>query len=285
MRQAKSVYFGGDITEARDCDYSSSKELGLTCPFCSNAVFLTRGYHRTLRGKPNFVEPFFSHYDGMGSDCENRSLTKAGKDEVEKIKKEARNQRLKLYNAYLWRMLTEDISVIQSDVTYCQSAFKTLVGSSRYESFCENAKKRLKSRGLQEVFDSMQEFVVSSEAMRERDKIGFLKGEHYFDLVDLKFHRLVCEEVRLYLMSDSAKPLFSKFITLSFIREIQRAYAGETPSDVAPLFLEGFALVEKDLDLFLRHAGRTLFALPWIELITKFAKMPKTKNIGFSKKL
>ncbi len=111
MKDAKSIYRGGDIVDASDCDFESSRKLGLICPFCSEAVYLRSGGLRHFNGESTIFTPSFCHYPNSlknvdtSVDCERRSTTPDGIREIEKIKSEKRNQRLELYNLHLWSMI------------------------------------------------------------------------------------------------------------------------------------------------------------------------------------
>lgn len=107
MKDAKSMYRGGDIVEARHCDFDSSRLLGLVCPFCNEAVYLRAGTSRIGKNKMVLVNPAFCHYPGSAEDldCERRSISGEGREEIERIKAEKRGQRLELYNKHLWDMI------------------------------------------------------------------------------------------------------------------------------------------------------------------------------------
>ena len=113
MLSAVSMYFGGDIVSAADCDYDSSRELGLKCPLCSEAVYLVRSFQRDRGGKTQLVKAQFRHYPGskFGDDCELRVLSKEGREKIEAIRIERRNQRLELYNNHLWEMFAADRNI------------------------------------------------------------------------------------------------------------------------------------------------------------------------------
>jgi len=62
MKYAKSMYFGGDIVFADECNYQSAQKLGLKCPFCDSAVFLRSESVRNVKGKLQLISPYFAHY-------------------------------------------------------------------------------------------------------------------------------------------------------------------------------------------------------------------------------
>lgn len=127
MKDAKSIYLGGDIVAAEDCDYESYRSLGLTCPFCNEAVFLRTAFFRKGVEKDTEVNPHFVHFPSSlaknGADCERRSLSKEGRAEIERIKVEARNQRLKLYNDRLWDMFSIGMGKHEVDLVQDRRSF------------------------------------------------------------------------------------------------------------------------------------------------------------------
>lgn len=108
MRYAKSMYRGGEIIDASLCDYNSTRQLGLVCPFCSQAVFLRSGSAYERQGKQIIVPDAFAHYhsdDPLSLECELRAKRKEGEDYLNQLRIEAKNQRLKLYNKRLWEIV------------------------------------------------------------------------------------------------------------------------------------------------------------------------------------
>lgn len=112
MKEAISMYLGGQVIDAGDCNYGTAKELGLKCPFCDSAVFLRSHSVRNIKGKDKIFGAYFSHYpcgNGETLECEKRALSKQGRAEIERIKIERRNQRLQFYSRHLWDMVADDI--------------------------------------------------------------------------------------------------------------------------------------------------------------------------------
>jgi hypothetical protein len=110
MRQAKSMYLAGSLMQADRCDYRSCIDFGLVCPFCNDPVFLVGESTRRKNGSTETIRAHFSHFKAdanRGKDCEARSLTKEGRDYLQKLSPLARGQRLKLFNRRLWDMIRE----------------------------------------------------------------------------------------------------------------------------------------------------------------------------------
>jgi hypothetical protein len=51
MKEAVSMYLGGFVVKADDCDHDSAKQWGLKCPFCDSAVFLRSQSIRKIKGE------------------------------------------------------------------------------------------------------------------------------------------------------------------------------------------------------------------------------------------
>lgn len=109
MKYATSIYLGGEPIQARDCDHQSSRELGLLCPTCKEAVFLVSGYGFDRAGKRISIDPHFSHYKGGSLECEMRCEQKSRED-WEKLRIEAHNQRLDLFNRQFFEVFWAAIS-------------------------------------------------------------------------------------------------------------------------------------------------------------------------------
>ena len=86
MKAAKSMYFGGDIVSAEECDYNSYERLGLKCPFCDHPVFLRAGSSRKNKGVEQTVVTCFAHFKGTSVfelNCEVRFKTTVGREKIE----------------------------------------------------------------------------------------------------------------------------------------------------------------------------------------------------------
>lgn len=114
MRYSVAIYRAGIVVDVNHCDYDSDRELGLTCPFCREAVFLRAGNTHQRRpagseeAKTVDVPPVFCHYPGVeGRECELRAARPDGQNYIERLTIECRNQRLALYNKHLWEMMQQ----------------------------------------------------------------------------------------------------------------------------------------------------------------------------------
>lgn len=230
MLEAKSMYRGGQIVCASDIEsFEQPKELGLICPFCSEALFLNSGGTRECKGKLQFINPHFSHYRcGTNSqDCERRSRSSEGRARIAVIRGEARNQRLKLYNLYLWEMAAEDRRISNKILGQIASKF----GRKQIEQRGINLHREwhkyqsdvytLSNQILEEWYSTK-----SKEALNAinpnwfNDKewaIADIKKQHqYFtSKVDLQLHQAICCEIHDFLGASSAGYVFNKFFIVS----------------------------------------------------------------------
>ena len=72
--------------------------LGLKCPYCQEPVFWRSGSEYRRRGTPVLRSASFCHHKGTGEECEAKSITKGGQDELKALQRKARGQRLSLFN-------------------------------------------------------------------------------------------------------------------------------------------------------------------------------------------
>jgi hypothetical protein len=119
MEECKSMYHGGELVSALDCDFESYRELGLLCPFCNEPVYLcgetVRQSSRTH--KLSYIRPHFKHFPGgdpLDFDCEKRAISAEGKRYLDAIRAERRGQRLELFNRYLWDMIRDGMDMDSS---------------------------------------------------------------------------------------------------------------------------------------------------------------------------
>ncbi len=112
MRYAFSIYWGGTVVDALDCDYESSRELGLHCPFCNEALFYRAGYHRIMPDQScQQVAPSLAHYPNLGKECELRATRPEDKPTCNNWEIQSRNQRLTLYNKHFVDIIRQSIEI------------------------------------------------------------------------------------------------------------------------------------------------------------------------------
>jgi hypothetical protein len=110
MDLAKSMYLWGSPIEPADCDYEDSRDLGLTCIYCNQPVFLVKEKSFVnSRGTPVNTKAYFSHYKKNDATdlCELRTATPEGRELKEFAVGAPRGQRLRLYEERFKSLLFE----------------------------------------------------------------------------------------------------------------------------------------------------------------------------------
>jgi len=108
------MYRGGLVVDANDCDYQSSRRLGIVCPFCSEAVYLKKSFQYIRDGKEITASAALCHYHSdspTAQECELRSLRREGEEYIKSLETQARGQRLELYNKRLWDFIGKDMRI------------------------------------------------------------------------------------------------------------------------------------------------------------------------------
>jgi len=110
---ASSIYQGGKLYYAADCNHSDNKRLGLVCSLCSEAVFLAKG---------EILRPCWKHYRVTTETkyCDRRSLSKEGKQALEKLQPKATQQRLKLFNRRFWEVFSFEKDIPKNPRKTCE---------------------------------------------------------------------------------------------------------------------------------------------------------------------
>jgi len=112
MDIAKAMYKGGKIIHANECDFSSYKNLGLLCPFCSQEVCLRKG---------NIRKPYFAHFPTTSSrqveDCELRASVFGNSTETSNFI-EDRGQRLEIFKKHFLEMISVEGEHIYVDLQF-----------------------------------------------------------------------------------------------------------------------------------------------------------------------
>lgn len=232
MKLASALYDGGELIDASEANYECSREKGMVCPFCKEAVFLAREHTR----KNSNVRAAWRHYrvSEQSAFCEERALSVQGKEMLKQLQPEARGQRLTLFNRRFWDIYKHEKDVPALDATtrrifddktvnllvkHCRDRWdipaimKIIPG--RIEAIVETAEKRgaelvpmLNSVGLDRLtFAEQQDVLRTAE-----------NSLNYF--ADIKFSLLrhkILSEVIEWLPTETASASFRKVIQLSII--------------------------------------------------------------------
>ena len=134
------MYRAGFQVSALDCDYESAKNLGLICPFCKEAVFWRKGSDYERTGQKISTSANFAHYnsdDPMAQQCELRAKRREGREYLERLEIESKNQRLKLFNEHLWTMFASQIGISKKELSKVRKYF----GKARVAKFARETTK------------------------------------------------------------------------------------------------------------------------------------------------
>lgn len=221
MLQCKSMYFAGNIVDASSIDsYEDYKRLGLVCPFCNEAVFFRKPvdfYYSEGINKQR--QACFSHYRG-GHQCELRSCTSKGIAEIEKIKAEKKNQRLKLYNNYLWEIISTG-EVLPKQVVYKQLKLINKKNLDRFVNTILNNWNTL-LEGLIQNLSAISDMYVDKMFFDNvpTSLIGYAKNKqsYYMDSkFDKHMHISICIEVLYYLNTVPGKYVLKKLLVHTIV--------------------------------------------------------------------
>lgn len=235
--------------QAEDCDYESSRDLGLRCPFCSEAVFLRRGTIRDRKGKREVVMASFAHYAGNphGDHCELRSQSAEGIAHVKKIALERHNQRLKLYNDRLWDLIASDRNVSRRALM----AHRKWLGDRRLGQVAITARKRWDSftreGNTYRLIDEAITIILSNSGKRYYADPLMLEESQaqsaWMQGVDLALHQTICTEVSDFLATRTAGYAWER-ITAALVLMARTAggcaYPEDFDADAVITMLPGF---------------------------------------------
>lgn len=226
MIEAKSMYWAGEIVAAHDCtSFEDPKRLGLICPFCSEALFLNSGGVRMRNKRTQFISPHFCHYKtGTDAfDCEKRALTKEGRERIIAHKIEARNQRLKLYNNYLWDMAAEDRNITSQRIgrfaSWCGRKWieNAAIETHRMWAVSLDSVYTFMAETLQEQIDGIPPKLAAFYEDIELAEQAAYQSNYFAYQVNQKQHLAVCFEIADFLATKSSGYAFSKIFKASLI--------------------------------------------------------------------
>jgi hypothetical protein len=284
MQEAKSIYLGGDIISAIECDYPDTKAFGLKCPFCDEAVFLRAGEKR---------KPHFSHYSKTPETivCENRSLTKEGREVIERAIANAKNQRLALYNRHLWELYIYEYKDGWAASRECQILATKLFGDRFIDSVVKKLqaswkegkktfhnilnevlnhytraniqeKERIEAEAMQEIVEKVPVGVKEEVEEQLRDCLAF--GNYFRYDCNHRLHREIVGEIFDFLCTKTSKYFWRKATkrTLLTIASEYKATGGDWKKLKEKEILELLPLSE-----LLSFIQNTIVSVHWIDNI------------------
>ena len=220
MRFAYSIYWGGTIVDAEQCDYESSRKLGLHCPFCNEALFLKIGHTRKMPdGSFQKVSPCFSHYPGFGIDCELRAKRPEGEAYIEKLEIESRNQRLILFNKHFIDTVRFRLNL--KDENPKIKAIRKILGKQFTKPFAdlflkqEITLERIKNEASQNVkrLRTTTKYVQVPQDIKQELVETVKEVGSYINSKNMS----IAQEIALWLQSKSATWSLDRLILFAFI--------------------------------------------------------------------
>jgi len=198
------MYLAGEIVTPDLCDHDSYKELGLVCPFCRLPVFFCTGsQYINSKQKEIIRNAHFSHFkihSEQGRLCEARSITKAGRQEIERIDSANRQQRLLLFYRHFVDLLTVGWLDENGNILNIKTIKKKL-SESDLKSYRSLAKSGLNYfRLLCKEYKTFDKFNVLSKINKEATKIAkSTKLQKELANIDLHFQVKICDEAMFFL--------------------------------------------------------------------------------------
>ena len=274
MRYAFSIYWGGTVVDALDCDYESSRELGLHCPFCNEALFYRAGYHRIMPDQScQQVAPSFAHYPNLGKECELRATRPEGQTYLQQLEIQSHNQRLGLYNKHFVDIIRQSIE-ISNEHTHIKTLRK-LLGKDFTKPFIKlflKEKINLKriqlaaSQNLEEVNQLAKLHNLTEAKRQEVREMAKTLGSFISNK-----NMLVAYEVALWLQSKSASWSLDRIILFAFIWQCEyHACIAETPQHTATLTFAKmtYQMAMKNPECILTMIYKILVSIDWQNLLT-----------------
>jgi len=260
MRYAKSMYRGGLIVDSDECDYESSRHLGIICPFCSQAVFLRKGGSYIRDGKEITVSPAFCHYqsnDTTAQDCELRSLRREGEEYIKRLEIESRGQRLELYNKRLWEIFKQDIKVTSlKEAT--QSFGKKWIEekASLTRNDLSNRLKFYLEQSLELWEQQLTEKVqIKDPKLAEAANVAWTVEERLADIrklssFDRQLHVMVFQEIIQFLSTRSGNYAYHKIFQVALIIDCANIWVAKVKTKAPQEAINAYAnYVKKDFNV------------------------------------
>lgn len=230
MKFAKSMYLGGDLVSPTECDRDSYKEFGLTCPFCSNAVFLRAESIRSLKNdRITIIPATFSHFPNVANlDCEAYSITSAGLQELQKHREQAKSQRLVIYQNNLWNIITANKNSVMLEGALDASVnYQKYTNKSKHSAineamlaFDRNFKIYLNTPNLKDWsmnFIKAVKNTSNKSLMTDKNPAQFhISVVKYFNNCDLELHYEITLEILEFLSTRSGNKIL-KTLLIYFI--------------------------------------------------------------------
>ena len=226
MFEALSMYEARTIPASQG-NHKMSKELGMICPFeeCRESVFWVQSHVKN----GTFCSAYWSHYPKSLNSryCENKALTKSGREALAKLRPQAAKQRLALFNRRFWEIYTFEKAVPRNLSQAVLNA--NVVGFTSLNEIVDHCWERW---NVQEILKHLPETIKACNnpelLLKEAKKhLNFdnpvvvdLWQEVQNELIVVDYsplrYKILCEVIG-WLGTRTAKPSYSKVLLLAFL--------------------------------------------------------------------
>ncbi|MEG3877634.1 hypothetical protein QT972_09660 [Microcoleus sp. herbarium7] len=224
MKLASSLYLGGELIPAAGSDYTTSRESGIVCPFCKEAVFLSREHER--QGLK--VSSSWRHYKMSTNSilCDNRALSAEGKQMLKQLQPESQGQRLKMFNRKFWEIYKHKKAFPPLKATcleFIDEPTLDLMVKHCHERWDVQAIVKAIPETLSVSQEALENNVVFKQLARQLPDTRSLQViiENFTNTKFSILHHKICCEVVAWLGTRSAYSSFEKVIHLAFLDAVE----------------------------------------------------------------
>ena len=264
MKLASSLYLGGELIPAAGADYTTSRESGIVCPFCREAVFLAREHER----QGFKISSSWRHYkiSANSTFCDNRALSVEGKQMLKRLQSESQGQRLKMFNCKFWEIYKYKKvfpALKATCLEFIDESTLNLMVKHCHERWDVEAIIKVIPETLSISQEALESNTVFKQLARQLPDTRDLQTiiENFTNTKFSILHYKICCEVVAWLGTRSAYSIFEKVIHLAFLDTVEALPQPIHSNQVANMAVCSIALT------------------PWEEAI----EVASDRRIGFSK--
>ena len=218
MDKCLSMYLGNILVYASDpgIDYNSYRDLGLICPFCHEPVFYRQGGVKVKNGKQVIYQPAFVHFPSKDfkdfKECELRCISPEWKGYLKVLTKDAKNQRLRLFNRRFWEMIRENFPKYPEKPR--KVVLKHFSEDAYYECYRNIRKTWLLPTTLKRIEIIIESFSrLELERKQPSENINTVKSDVN---TYLKVHKIICTEAYNFTCSQAGKEALEQMFAAAY---------------------------------------------------------------------
>lgn len=271
MKYAKALALGGELIDAVECNsYEDYYHLSFVCPECGEKVYYCKEYSSS-RSRTGKVSPSFKHHAlkdvALIERCKLR-VNNYSQPELDRRKVQSRNQRLKIYQTYFWRLFCSgsivfrDWSYEKIDDFFEEIDRKQIPELSEWKFYyLESIRNLFNNKDLVEerFLIRFQEYIIKPQTSIGNEQARKILITFSTNL-DKNYHGLICQEILEFLKTRSAYPIFEKLVKYSFCKS-QEMYSLQKGYD-------HFPLPHQVLDMLIMN----IISVSWLEELKKYYK-------------